>query len=170
MVVSIWGFMGSGKSTIGKYITNTYHWQHIDSDQEIESMEKKAISEIFGRHGERYFRDIETTFLKHLLAKQKLEQGSANTLLTTGGGMPIREENRKLLKELGPSIFLQVPFEEIARRLQEDKDRPLWDNKQLAEMEKKYEERLPIYLQADLCIAVEEKDLYQVVAEIKRYL
>lgn len=158
--------MGSGKSTIGKYLADNHGWQQVDSDQEIEKQEGRAISSIFAEQGESYFRDLETEFLRQLVGKKEKGMLIGNIVLTTGGGMPIRVENRQLLSKLGLNIFLDVPFKEIVKRLQRDETRPLWNNNQLTEMEKRYQERLPIYKQADICIHPDQKSVEQLAKEV----
>lgn len=166
MIISIWGFMGSGKSTLGQYMATHYNWLHLDSDQEIEKQENRTIAEIFIQSGERYFRELETAYLKELVRKKDTYE--ANLLLTTGGGMPVNEENRTLLKDLGISVFLDVPFSEIARRLERAKERPLWDHTRLAAMEDRYKKRLPIYAEADYTIHTQGKSLAEIAQEIHK--
>jgi shikimate kinase len=166
--ISLWGFMGAGKSTIGQVIATRYCMQHLDSDVLIEKEQQMAIHRIFERHGENYFRDLETQYLQRLLREQtEQKEGSENDLLlTTGGGMPVRGENRELLKRLGKSIYIHVPFEDIVHRLQTDKQRPLWDNEQIGVMKEKYETRLPLYRTADYTIITQQRTLDEIVEEI----
>lgn len=166
MVINLWGFMGSGKSTLGRYMANHYGWQQLDSDQEIERREERTISTIFREEGEAYFRNLETSLLRQLVEKKEKGELDSNLILTTGGGMPIRAENRRLLSQLGLNVFLDVPFEEIVTRLQRDESRPLWDTSQLAEMEKRYKDRLPIYKQADICLSAAGKSVAQLAEEV----
>jgi shikimate kinase len=167
MFVSIWGFMGAGKSTIGKAFANQYTWQHVDSDEQIEQQEKIAIHIIFELYGENRFRELETYYLQNLFKKkQELKEEQQNILLTTGGGMPVRDDNRKLLKKLGKTIYIHVPFDEIVERLRTDQQRPLWDNEQIEIMRERYETRLPIYLTADHTILAQDKTVDELVEEI----
>jgi shikimate kinase len=169
--ISIWGFMGAGKSTIGKAFANRYQWQHLDSDEQIEEQEKIAIHKIFERYGENRFRELETNYLQRLLKNQhELGDGNQNILLTTGGGMPVREKNRELLKKLGKTIYIHVPFDEIVERLKTDQQRPLWDNDQIEIMRERYETRLPIYLTADHTILAQDKPVDELVKEIANYI
>jgi shikimate kinase len=166
--ISLWGFMGAGKSTIGKAITAQYHLQHIDSDVQIEQEQQMAIHKIFELYGENHFRDLETRYLQRLLREQtEQKKGAQNKLLlTTGGGMPVKEENRELLKRLGKSIYIHVPFNDIVQRLKADTQRPLWDNEQMEAMKGRYETRLPLYRAADFTIVTKQKTLNEIVEEI----
>jgi shikimate kinase len=91
-------------------------------------------------------------------------------LLTTGGGMPVRDENRELLKKLGKTIYIHVPFDEIVERLRTDQQRPLWDNDQIEIMRERYETRLPIYLTADHTILAQDKLVDELLEEIANYI
>ena len=112
------GFMGAGKTTVGKELVKK-GFELIDTDAYIEACEKMSISDIFAQKGEDYFRQAETTALKTLLAQDK------QFVISCGGGMPLREENRKLLKELGMVVYLRIKPETVLARLKGDTTRPL---------------------------------------------
>ena len=107
------GYMGCGKSTIGRKMAEVLSVPFLDTDQWIEEREGITISEIFSTKGEAYFRDLETECLKELLRKEdfsyageETEKGKEYTekrrkVISVGGGLPVREENQKLLKQLG---------------------------------------------------------------------
>ena len=129
------GYMGSGKTTIGKLFAQTYGYKFCDTDYLIEKQTKKKISDIFASKGEAYFRDLETHTLETI-------QGQLiNTVLSTGGGMPCREENVRLLQSIGTVIFLKVSKETVISRLKEDTTRPLLQGDHF---EEKVEEMLAI--------------------------
>ncbi len=113
------GFMGSGKSTIGVRLSYKMKMPFIDTDKYIENKLKRTISEIFAESGEGFFRNLETDVLKELL------QDKAKYIISVGGGLPVREENRKLLKELGTVIYLKASADELYERLKGDTERPL---------------------------------------------
>lgn len=113
------GFMGSGKSTLGVRLSYKMRTPFIDTDKYIENKQKTSISEIFADKGEAYFRDLETETLKALKAEKTAY------IISVGGGLPVREENRKLLKELGTVIYLRASADELFERLKGDTDRPL---------------------------------------------
>lgn len=113
------GFMGCGKSTIGHRLAETYGFTFVDTDQLIEEKAGYTINELFAKKGENYFRDMETDILRELVRTSK------HQIIATGGGMPIREENQKLLRKLGVVVFLHVTPETVLKRLEGDTVRPL---------------------------------------------
>lgn len=112
------GFMGAGKTTVGKELVKK-GFELIDTDAYIEACEKMSISDIFAQKGEDYFRQAETKALKTLLVQDK------QFVISCGGGMPLREENRKLLKKLGMVVYLRIQPETVLARLKGDTTRPL---------------------------------------------
>ena len=113
------GFMGSGKSSFGKWISENHNKRLIDTDEVIVAEEGRTINSIFEENGEEYFRDLET----RLLIKIKNEY--KNCVIAVGGGMPIREINQKEMKEIGKVIYLRTSIEELLCRLENDTTRPL---------------------------------------------
>lgn len=118
------GFMGCGKTSVGKRLSQTLECDFLDTDELIEQQQKRSISEIFATDGETAFREMETECLKSLL-----KQPGDGFVLSVGGGLPIREANRSLLKELGDVILLQVSPDVVYKRLRNDKTRPLLQDK-----------------------------------------
>ena len=119
--------MGCGKSTIGKKLAKDYGSCFFDTDAWIEEKEQITISEIFAIKGEEFFRELETKCLEELLEKSSNEKQAAlsGKVISVGGGLPIRAENRKLLKQLGTVIYLKATEETIYNRLKTDTTRPL---------------------------------------------
>ncbi|SHF21292.1 3-dehydroquinate synthase [Marinitoga hydrogenitolerans DSM 16785] len=115
MPIYLIGMMGSGKTTIGKILSNVLNKKFIDLDVEIEKRERKKIKMIFSQNGEKYFRDIETKILK------KTE--SEDAIISTGGGIILKKENREILKK-HKTFFLYVPIEELIKRVNIE-NRPL---------------------------------------------
>lgn len=137
------GFMGSGKTSTGEVLAGKLGLRFQDTDLMIERKEKAAVSDIFTEKGEGYFRDMETELLLEL--KDKL----VNTVLSAGGGLPLREENRTLLKELGLVVYLEVTAQEAVIRLNGDTTRPLLAEGNLKErVSDMLKVRSPIYEQA----------------------
>ncbi len=134
------GFMGSGKTCVGEYLAKKLTYGFWDTDQLIVERAGKSISHIFSFHGEEYFRDLETNLIKEMVPVLK------DTVLSTGGGMPVREENSALLKELGFIVFLKTSKETTITRLQGDSSRPLLQGEELEEkVERMLALRTPIY-------------------------
>jgi len=143
--VFLTGFMGSGKSSVGRELASRLHWDFVDLDARIEMRERKNIAEIFSGHGEPGFRIAETAALLELT--QSLERDSVVAL---GGGAFVQDKNRELVQPW-PSVFLEATVDELWRRSSDDDEiRPLRkDREQFARL---YAERLPFYRQATLIV------------------
>jgi len=160
------GFMGSGKTTVGRRLSYRLKQTMTDTDKLIEKEQKQSIAEIFSQFGEQHFRDLETECIKQLIETAKTE------IVSTGGGMPLRLENRKLLKELGCVIFLRVKADSVFERLKNDTSRPLLqgDNPQ-EKIREMLEIRNPAYMDtADIIIDVDDKTFDMILDEIEEVL
>ncbi len=157
------GFMGCGKTTVGLKLSYRLRRSIIDTDKEIEREEKRSISEIFAADGEPYFRDRETACLR------KLIESTNNQIISVGGGLPMREENRQLLHELGQVFYLQAKGETIYERVKDDTTRPLLQVEDpLTKIETLLQERDPYYrAAADAVIAVDGKSFEEILNEIE---
>ncbi len=134
------GFMGSGKTSVGERLARKMFYQFQDMDQLIEGSEGDTISHIFENRGEEYFRNAETNLI------QKLVGTLEHTVLSTGGGAPLREENSKLLKELGFVVYLQASKDTTLRRLRGDGSRPLLQGSTMADkVDQLIRQRTPLY-------------------------
>jgi shikimate kinase len=112
------GFMGSGKTTIGKELALLLpDYQFFDLDSEIESLEKKTIAEIFSTYGEDHFRQKES-----LILQKKLQN---NSIISTGGGIILDIKNREFIKENGFVVWLYANEDNIYNRIKNEKHRPL---------------------------------------------
>lgn len=157
------GYMGSGKTTIGKYISRKFGYEFIDTDEYIMKKEGMSINDIFSQKGEEYFRRLETDIVRDLGTSLH------NAVIATGGGLPMRDENRKLLKDLGTVYYLKTEADTIFRRISGNEDRPL------LLCENPYEricsmlsEREPAYLLcADAVICTDNKSIEDVAGEIQ---
>lgn len=156
------GFMGSGKTTMGIRLSYKLRRSLLDTDKLIEKKEGRTISEIFAADGEAYFRQQETALLKELM------KTASGQIISTGGGTPLREENRALLHELGKVFYLKVSPETVYERLKGDKTRPLLQGDDpmekirdlLKERERLYEEA------ADIVITGDKKGTERILKEI----
>ena len=113
------GFMGSGKTSVGIRLSYRMKQTMIDTDKWIEQRQKMSVSEIFAAYGESAFRKMETDCLKALI------ETADKQIISVGGGLPVREENHGLLKQLGRVFYLKVSPEVVYGRLKDDKTRPL---------------------------------------------
>ena len=134
------GFMGSGKSAIGRRLSFALKLPYYDMDREIEKKMDMEISEIFATYGEEYFRDLETTFLK--------EFRDEHCIISTGGGVAMREENRQIMKKTGLVFHLCASFPFIWLRIAKDKRRPIVQRSTKEEIESLYYKRRKLYFQA----------------------
>lgn len=114
------GFMGSGKSTIGKELHARIGYPLIDTDTEIELRQGKSISTIFEELGEEAFRNMESDLIEELA-----HQSNKPCIISTGGGTVIRPKNRELLRQLGFVVWLHAPTDIVLQRTAKSTDRPL---------------------------------------------
>ena len=141
--LTLTGMMGVGKSTIGKILAKKLNYNFVDVDKLIESKENLSINLIFKHKGENYFRKIE---YKVILSELK----NNNSVISLGGGAFLNTTIRKNAKKLSTSFWLDVPVDELIKRLKKNKKRPLLLNKNLNETVKKiYFDRKKIYNEAD---------------------
>lgn len=155
------GFMGTGKSTVGQALAKALGYPHLDSDDLIISQTGKSIPQIFADSGEDFFRDLETETLLNLREK-------SHHIISTGGGIITRPENRALLRELGYVVWLRASPREILKRTSRNKNRPLLQTKNpLETITNLLDQRLPNYQNtAHLKIETEDLDSAEITAGI----
>lgn len=160
------GYMGCGKSTVGRKAARALEYRFLDTDALIEEEEGMTISKLFEEKGEIYFRDKETDLLRRLNNEPK------GNIIATGGGLPMREENRPLLKELGTVIYLKPEVDTLVKRLSGDKQRPLLKNVDIREkVETMLTIRGPIYeAVADVVLETEGMSFYQIICKIENLI
>lgn len=129
------GFMGSGKTTIGRMVAERLHLKWIDLDQFIEERLETSISDVFENKGEAYFRKIETECLEQVLKKP-------GSVISTGGGVITTPQNRELLAKMH-TIYLEYSFNTLYKRIKGDSARPLVTTYEA--LHKRFEDRLPLY-------------------------
>ena len=112
------GFMGTGKSTVGRLIAERLGWRFVDTDQLIEERAGRTVKDIFAQDGEAVFRQWESRICQELAALQK-------TVIATGGGIVLNPDNRDALARAGLVVCLDAPASEIVARLAGVTDRPL---------------------------------------------
>jgi shikimate kinase len=158
------GFMGAGKSATGRRLAAELGWEFIDLDEQIEAAAGLPVAEIFGRHGEDHFRRLERRELAATLDRSRL-------VVATGGGTLAQPEALELLRGRGLIVWLELPFAELAARIEAAgvAARPLFGDRRRAR--RLYEERLPFYRQANIVLAVDggqsvEKVVRRLMAEL----
>ena len=114
------GFMGCGKSTVGRELHRRLGYPLVDMDHEIESRAGKPITAIFAEDGEDAFRDLETGLLRELVDHPETQR-----IISTGGGVVGRAENRELLRRMGYVVWLDAPEASILERTSKNQSRPL---------------------------------------------
>lgn len=155
----ITGFMGAGKTTIGKALSSVLHIPVIDTDQRIEEKTKKIIRDIFSEEGEDVFRKYESKVLQLLPTK--------DCIITTGGGIVEKAENRQWMKEHGTVIYLYCDPYVIAERIAGDTTRPLFQKENIPSFIEKFEKRQAYYEEAVLKIDTTNKSVETIVQEIQ---
>jgi len=154
------GFMGTGKSTIGKYIAARLGRKFIDTDALIEQKSGKTIAVLFMERGEPYFRTLE----QEAIARVCTEEGS---VVATGGGALVNEENVRQLKASGTVICLTATPEIILSRVQGNRDRPLLQSDNpLEKIRTLLAARADTYAKADLIIDTSGLNVEAVVEKI----
>jgi shikimate kinase len=155
------GFMGAGKTTVGRLLARSLGWTFIDLDHEIESTEKRAIADIFRQNGEPYFRAIERKCLQNVTSMER-------TVIALGGGTFIDPENRALLEKTGRTVWLKVSFAKVAHRVKIDGTRPKFGDPE--QVRRLYEIREPSYALAHVHISTDEGTPDVIVTELMRVL
>jgi shikimate kinase len=147
------GFMGSGKSTIGRLLAERIGWPFVDLDAEIEAAERMRIVDIFETRGEAEFRRVEREKLREHV--RSIECGRP-AVLALGGGAIVQPENYALIENNGVAIWLDCPFETVRRRVEPASHRPL--ARDPVGFARLYETRRESYARADYRILIESDD------------
>jgi shikimate kinase len=160
--VALVGFMGAGKTTVGRELALSLGWRFEDLDQLIEQRERRTIEQIFKEQGEAEFRRLEGSGVREAI--ESLEHGSL--VLALGGGAFIEPGVQRCLQEAQiPVVFLDAPVAELFRRCEQPGvERPLRRDQE--QFRKLYERRRPEYLKAAICIETEGKMIAEVAQEI----
>lgn len=156
------GFMGSGKTSTGLKLSYRLQTPVEDTDKLIELREGRTISDIFATEGEEYFRKQETALL------EEISKRSYVRIISVGGGTPVRQENRVLLKQCGTVVYLRIRPETVYNRLKGDTTRPLLQcDNPLEKIRTLLEARKDAYEEcADIIIDVDEYSTEQILDEL----
>lgn len=145
------GMMGAGKTAVGRALATRLGVPFLDSDHEIEVAAARTIAEIFERDGEGFFRIKETQIISRLLVDQP-------GILSTGGGAFLAPQNRKEISEKGVSVWLDADLDLLWARVRHKDTRPLLRTADpLGRLTEIYEERVPVYRQANLSVKANKR-------------
>ncbi len=168
MKIFLLGYMGSGKSHIGKLLSDKLGYDFLDMDNQIEDKEGKSISEIFDKKGEVYFRRLERRILEELIRRDE------PAVVSLGGGTPCYGDNMELIKNAAniTSFYLKLNIGDLTNRLDREKEhRPmishLEDKEKLEEFIRKHLfERGFYYNQSDFVVTCDDRSAEDIIAEI----
>lgn len=164
--VILTGFMGTGKTSLGKLLATKLGRPFVDIDKKIEDEAQMSIPTIFEQYGEAHFRELEKTAVKELSQRRGL-------VIATGGGTVKDEDNIRLLKSSGVMICLTAEPEEIFNRTARRGERPVLDgggDERLETIKKLLAERKQFYDRADYQVDTTDWSPIQIVDDICRYL
>lgn len=159
------GFMGVGKSAVAKKLCEILGAVLVEMDEEIVRQQDMAISDIFDKYGEKYFRRLETDLLREIATKE-------NQIISCGGGVVLKEKNVDIMKSCGTIVLLTAEPETIYHRVKGDSSRPLLNgNMSAAYICELMEERQECYEDAaDIVVATDHRDISAIVEKICRKL
>lgn len=163
MNIYLIGFMGAGKSTIGKLLARRLKRGFCDTDRLVEARAGRPITAIFAQEGETRFRALERQVIEELSQKN-------GQVVALGGGAPLREENWQTISSTGTTIYLRADPGILFRRLEEERTRPLLrrleGQDKLAEIKRLLEMREPYYRRADEIVECQNRSAEELVNEI----
>jgi len=158
-IIYLIGFMGAGKTSVGRRLAALLRWEFLDLDDEIERGQGMSIRDLFQLRGEPYFRQLERSALERASRGQK-------AVVALGGGAFCDPENRRIIESTGTSVWLDAPIEILCARCEGDQSRPLFTVR--AEMERLLEERRPHYAKAELRLDASGAGIDELADEILR--
>jgi shikimate kinase len=158
--VALIGFMGTGKTSVGRALAELLGFRFVDTDELIETRARKRVAEIFAQDGEAAFRRLEESVVSELAGLDKV-------MIATGGGLPTRQANLDALKTHALVVCLWASPEKIFERVGTQSHRPLLNVPDpLGRIRQLLEERTPFYKQADVMIATEGRPIREVAQQV----
>src|SRR5262249_3660624 len=155
------GFMGAGKTTVGRALARNLNYEFLDLDELIEAETGKSVQAIFAELGEAEFRQLESEAIASCVELKR-------AVIALGGGAYMSAENRAKLRSIGKAVWLDCPLEVCLRRVGGDESRPLLGSG--PEMSALLDHRRPGYAEADYVVATGERSAGQIALEIVRML
>ncbi len=157
------GFMGAGKSSVGRILAKRLGRCFVETDEMITANEGRAIPEIFAEKGEAHFRALEDEAVRLLGLKR-------GEVIATGGGLPCRDGRLEALRAIGTVVWLSGDFGALYERALRGGDRPMLSGKTREQAEALYEARKPFYAKADLAVDTTTLNPDQVAVEVMKEL
>jgi shikimate kinase len=154
------GFMGAGKTSVGRILAKNLEMSFVDLDETIEKELGMKIPEIFSTHGEEFFRDAESKLLRAVAQR-------GGQVIATGGGVVLREENWEVMEREGVTIYLKAPAVVLYNRVKNNTSRPLLQvDNPFEKVQELLSTRIPLYEKADLIVDTEHITSQEIVKEI----
>ncbi|MFN3407986.1 MAG: shikimate kinase [Limisphaerales bacterium] len=161
--VALIGFMGAGKSAVGRLVAEQLRFQFVDTDELIETRTGRTISQIFTQDGEAHFRALEREVVQQLADTQHL-------VIATGGGLPTNQTNLDSLKQHALVVCLWAGAERIYERVRHQKHRPLLQTADpFARIQELLAARAPFYRQADILLNTDNRSVRQVAQQVVQH-
>ena len=159
--IVIIGFMGSGKTRVGKRLAKDFDLPFIDIDRVVTRKMNLSVKDIFDKFGEPFYRALETTVIKELIK-----------VISLGSGLPMQEQNEKYIKQLGTVVYLKGSYETLKERLENSKSNPLIDGDNKADKIKKLlKQRDPVYAKfADIEMITGDKPFEELISQLEEKL
>lgn len=161
MKIYLCGFMGCGKSRIGRELAQKTGMRLADLDSYIVEHEGMQIPEIFEKFGEPHFRELEAKYIYEM---------PDNSIVALGGGAIINEHTAKTARETGKVVFLDADFETCYDRIKDDKNRPLAYNNPKEKVKALFDSRRPVYLERSDIVIKADGTPYRIVEQIRKSL
>jgi shikimate kinase len=158
--IALIGFMGTGKTSVGRIVAEQLHFDYLDTDELIQTATGKTISDIFKNEGEKKFRELEEKIVGEISTRTK-------TVIATGGGLPVNPKNLAGLKTHALVVSLWSSPEKIWERVRHQSHRPLLhDENPLAKIRELLTAREPFYKQADVLLNTELRSVREVAQQV----
>jgi len=158
--VYLTGFMGTGKTSVGRVLAELLGYRYVDLDDQVVAQTGQSVSELFARHGEQYFRELESAALSGIAGEEGL-------VVATGGGVVIANRNRQTMRESGLIVNLTAPREVIRERLGDDDTRPLLQGTDPdGKITRMLAERESFYADADMRVETAGRNVADIAREI----
>ena len=164
--IVIIGFMGSGKTRVGKRLAKDFDIPFVDIDRVVTKKMNLSSKEIFDRFGEPFYRALETTAVKALI------EDPEQKVISLGSGLPMQEQNEKYIKKLGTVVYLKGSYETLKKRLEHSSSNPLIEGADKADKIKKLlKQRDPVYAKfADVEMITGDKPFEELIGQLEEKL